>query len=216
MKKIKLLILFIVITVFLFGTYIYKYQQIVNEGSYLADEHCIKVNPLVISRKNEYINQIQLMQASASAQEVQDSISNYLEISNSYLTQEKIWLEKQKRFLSKWEFNLLMPQYIKEGANSQYSMYEADFLSSTYLTQAFFERDESKQMELSNKVLEETAKSKAAGDKYNAIWESEKGKTDWRYRFVRVLESKCPRENEDIPDVQNPFLPKSPPRSPLS
>lgn len=216
-KNYKRLVIFIfLLALTLFSLYVNKYQKLVSEGSYLADEHCIKVNPLIIDRKNKYLDQYNLMLASASAQEVQDAVDKYFKVNQVYLDEEKVWLAKQRKYINSKSFNLLMPSYIKEAANYQYAMYEADYNASLYLFLGFKEEDKNKQLELTNKVVEETAKSKDAGDKYNGVWNREKGRSDWIYRFVKVPLSKCPAENYNIPDIPNPFLPPVFSRSPLS
>ncbi|MCL5071329.1 MAG: hypothetical protein M1308_10605 [Actinobacteria bacterium] len=172
----------------------------------MADEHCIKVNPLIIDRKNKYQEQWNLILASASATQVEDSVNKYFQASNAFIKEEQGWLANQKRYLNSKAFNLLMPSYIKEAANFQYQMYEADYNSSVYLNQGFKETDKNKQAELGNKVLEETVKSKEAEDKYNAVWEREKGKSDWVHYFIKVPQTKCPKENFDFPNVFNPFV----------
>lgn len=217
MKKKRLIISATLgLVVVLFVGYLFKYQQLVNEGSYLADEHCIKINPLIIDRKNKYTEQYNLMIASASAQEFQSAVDGYFRASQAYMDEEKIWLAKQRKYLdSKW-FNLLMPSYIKEAANFQYAMYEAEYDSQRYLYLGFKEEDKNKQLEFADKVIEETAKSKEAGDKYRGVWEREKGRSDWIYRIVKIPSAQCPAENYNIPEVPNPFLPPVFPRSPLS
>lgn len=196
--------------------YLVQYQQLVTEGSLLADEHCIKINPLIIDRKNKYTDQYNLIMGSASDQEVENAVDKYFEASQAYMDGEKVWLGKQRKYLdSKW-FNLLMPSYIKEASNYQYSMYEADYNSQHYLSLGFKEEDKNKQLEFANKVVEETAKSEEAGDKYSGIWEREKGRLDWIYKIVKIPPAQCPVENYNIPEVPNPFLPPVFPRSPLS
>ncbi len=209
-QRIKLLFVIVVSALALLIGYLYKYQQLVNEGSYLADEHCIKVNPLIIARKNDYRDEMKLMMASASAEDVQNALSKYAKASNAYQDEEKKWLEKQRKYLDGKIFKLVIPSYVREGAEFQYQMYQPEYNSSLYLSQAFVENDQTKQEELFRKVVDETAKSKDAGDKYNVAWERNKGRSDWQNNFIKVPQSKCPAENFNIPDVPNPFIPKIP------
>ncbi|MBI2314434.1 hypothetical protein HYU93_00015 [Candidatus Daviesbacteria bacterium] len=216
LKKVKFLVGLVTLGLVIFGLYVWKYQQVVNEGSYLADEHCIKVNPLIIDRKNKYTDQFNLLMASASEEQYMSSLDQYRQSAAEYIKEEKIWLAKQRRYLDSKAFNLLITSYIKEASEYQYQMYEGQYLSSLYLSQAFDEKDKVKQLELSNKVLEETNRSNDGQDKYNAVWEREKGKKDWIFNFVKIPDSKCPAENNNFPDVPNPFLPPVIPNSPLS
>lgn len=210
MKKIKLPALVILIPVLLLGAYLYGFQQLVIEGSVLADEHCMKVNPLVISRKNAYLEQMNLILASASAEEVHQALQNYQIASDLYLAEENKWLSKQRSYLDGEMFKLMMPAYIKTAAEFQYQMYEAEYKSSLYTNQAFSIQDQTQQMEITSKVIEETNKSKVASDNYNKAWDDNKGKFDWRFRFIKVPKSDCPAENFDMPDTENLFTPKVP------
>ncbi len=209
-RYFRLLIIISVIGAVLFGIYIYTYQRLITEGSLLADEHCIKINPLIIARKNSYLEEMKLIQASASAEEVQKSLQDYLASSNSYLKEESVWLNKQRAYLDGKIYKLLIPSYVQDAAEDQYQMYEADHKSSFYTSKAFTAQDQAEQVDLMNKIIEETSKSKAAGDRYNSAWERNKGKTDWRFNFVKVPESNCPAENFDIPNIDSPFTPKLP------
>jgi uncharacterized protein YaaR (DUF327 family) len=199
-----------VLGVLLFGLYIYSYQQLVTKGSLLADEHCIKINPLIIARKNSYLDEMKLIQASASAEEVQKSLQDYLVASNAYLSEEGVWLNKQREYLDSKMFKLLIPSYVKEAAEDQYQMYEADHKSSFYTSKSFSATNQEEQIDLMNQIVEETAKSKVAGDRYNEAWERNKGKTTWQYNFVKVPQSNCPADNFIIPDTDNPLSPKVP------
>lgn len=206
----RLLIIIPILGVLLFGAYIYTYQRLITEGSLLADEHCIKINPLIIARKNSYLEEMRLIQASASADELQKSLQDYLASSNSYLKEESIWLNKQRKYLDGKIYKLLIPSYIQSAAEDQYQMYEAEHKSSFYTSQVFTATDQEQQIDLMNKIIEEGSKSKDAGDRYNSAWERNKGKTDWRFEFVKIPDSKCPAENFDIPNIDSPFTPKLP------
>lgn len=209
LKKTKMILLVTILGIGLFVSYLWNYQQIVNEGSYLADEHCIKVNPLIIARKNSYAKEFNLIIHPTNGDDLQNSLAEYMKTAKSYQEAEKNWLSKQRTYLDSWNFNTFMPGYIKESAGFQYQMYEADYNSSNALTQAFEAKDSAKQTELSNKVITETNKSNAASDKYNTMWDSQKGKQDWQYQFITVPQSKCPAENNNIPDI--PFGPSPTP-----
>lgn len=217
MKKKRLIISAILgLSVALFVGYLVKYQQVVTEGSLLVDEHCIKINPLIIERKNRYIDQYNLLLASASAELYLAALDKYKEASKAYIKDEQIWLTKQRKYLDGLWFNLLILSYIKEAGNYQYDLYEAEYNSSRYLMDGFDAVDLDKQLESSKKAIEETERSKEAGDKYKMVFEREKGSVDWHYYFVKVPPSKCPPENYNIPVPPNPFAPPVLPRSPVS
>ncbi|MBU1031956.1 hypothetical protein KKE03_03485 [Patescibacteria group bacterium] len=209
--KKKLRIISIIFGIGLFVGYIYEYQQLINEGVYLSDEHCIKVNPLIIDRKNKYLDQYNILLAgAASSEEYITSLGKYLQSGQAFMKAEKDWLEKEKQYMGSKEFNLLMPSHIKEALKYQYEMYEAEYNSSYYISQGFEEADQEKRLELSNKIVEETARSREAGDKYNELLKKYGGKMTWVYYFVKVPSSQCPPENNNIPIVPNLFTPQIP------
>ena len=156
------------------------------------------------------MDQNNILTTSGSTEQYMEAIKKYNLASVAFIKEEKSWLAKQRKYLDSSDFKALIPRYYQEAAGYQYQMYEGDYLSSLYLNQAFNEEDPIKQKELSDKVLEETNKSSEAQDKYDAVWDREKGTFDWRFNFVRVPVSKCPPENNDIPVVPNPFAPPLP------
>ena len=210
----KLLIISITLGIGLFAGYIYKYQQLVNEGSYLADEHCIKINPLIIDRKNKYLDQYNLIlkagSGTATAEEYHAALDKYMQSSDVYQQKEKLWLDKQRRYLDSKAFNLLIHSYIREAGQYQYEMYKADYDSSVFLSAEYKEQDPDKQQELSNKVMEAVTRNKEAEDKYSSVCEREKGRSDWIYRFVKVPSAKCPEENYNFPELPDLFTPPIP------
>ncbi|KKR83658.1 MAG: hypothetical protein UU73_C0005G0013 [Candidatus Daviesbacteria bacterium GW2011_GWA1_41_61] len=212
--KKKLLIISIILGLGLFVGYIYKYQQLINEGSYLADEHCIKINPLIIDRKNKYLDQYNLIlkagSDTATAEEYHAALDKYMQASDVYQKEEKLWLDKQRIYLDSKAFNLLIHSYIKEAGQYQYEMYKADYESSVFLSTEYKEKDPDEQRELSNRVMEAVARSKEAEDKYDSVWEREKGRSDWIYSFVQVPSSKCSEENYDFPALPELFAPPIP------
>lgn len=209
MKKTLFVIPFLLV-ILIFIAYIFTYQQVVNEGSFLADEHCIKVNPLIISRKDSYLKQYNLMLTNTTSEEYLKALDNYMKLALTYQEQEKEWIAKNSKYLNSWAFKTLIPKSIQEGANYQQVMYEAEYNSSRYLSEAYTEKSQDKQYQLAKKVVEETAKSKEAGEKYDETWNKYSGQSNWIYFFVKVPQPKCPVENYDIPVLPDPFAPPLP------
>lgn len=217
MKKyvIGLIIVIVVIGIF-FTIYILRYQKLIAEGSVLADDHCLIVNPLIIERKNKYLDSMKVLQASGSAEDYWKETEQYISISKDYLSAEDKWLGKQKQYIDRWDFNLLIPHQTKEAAKYQFKGRVADRNSTDALIKLFEEKDPDKQKILSEEVVGETLKSKKAEEEYNKIWNLPRT-FDIRNYFTKVPPSKCPDKNFDIPDVQDFFNPSKPIiNSPLS
>ena len=205
-KTIKFIAIFFVTLAILFAGYIFTFQYLVNKGSEIVDEHCINVNPYIIARKNAFNYQYQIMM-SGKLDGFRAAWDKYFVASSKYINAEKQWLPKDRKFLDSQLFNFMMPGYLKDAANFQYDMYNHDYLSSVYINEANFEKDKTKQLELSQKTVDEAKLRDSAESKYNAIWDDNKGKKDWIFTFVKVPPSKCPAENNNIPNTPNIFEP---------
>jgi hypothetical protein len=215
MRKVRKPLFIVLILIFgLFATYIFKYQQLINDGSVIADAHCLKVNPLIIERKNKYLDSMKVIQASGGAEAYWKETESYLAVSKKYISAEEEWLEMQKKYMDRWDFNLLIPYHIKQAAQYQYEEREADRNSTDTLVKLFQEKDPVIQKQLSGKVIDETNRGKKADDEYNKIWDAPRT-FDIRNYITKVPPSKCPAENFDIPniDIQDIFNPAPEPEN---
>ncbi len=98
LKKVRIIFFAVLFGIGLFVFPTWKYQQLINEGSVIADEQCLKVNPLIIARKNSYINSMKILQASGSAQDYWTETDKYLDISKKYILAEDSWLAPKSIF----------------------------------------------------------------------------------------------------------------------
>jgi hypothetical protein len=201
-KKIFVgVVAFIIMAVVL---YHHQYQTLIDEGSDLADEHCIKVNPLIIDRKNRYIDNYKVMIASGSAEDFQRTLQDYIDVSKKYTDAEYAWVNKDSLFQNRWDFKLIVPSYLKKAAAAQNTKYYNDYLAASAVNAAFLATDSASQKSLSDMVMDYTQKSNQAQDEYNAIFDSPHG-FDIRNFFLSTPLSTCPPQNLNIPDV-NEFL----------
>lgn len=216
--KIILLIVTVVLGSFIFSTW--KYQQIINEDSIIADEQCLKVNPFIIQRKNSFINSMKVLQASGSADEYWAETNNYLDYSKKYITAQKTWLTNQNAFMKRQDFAIFIPAYMKKAAQLQYDSREAEMKATSAIVE-YFETyknlNDNQQKTLSNTITDETNKSNKLDDEYNKLYDSSKGKFDLRNYFTTVPQTTCPPENFNIPNVPDMLNPQNIPLdSPLS
>ena len=217
----KLLILPVVV-VFLVAGYlvlsIVMYQKLINEGSVLADNQCLRVNPIIIERKNHYLKSLEAIKNNDIKGYEGETVA-YLERSKQYVTEQTKWLEAQKNYMDRWDFKHFNPSYVQDAAKYQYDSRKADTESTTLLIDAFdvAQLNQSLSNELGQKSMDKIKKRNEAEKKYDEIWNNP-GKLDWRTRFIRVSESKCPDENFNFPDVDEFLNPSTPanPDAPLS
>lgn len=214
-KKIKKIALIICIPVILAISYFIlstiKYQRLVNEGSVLADNQCLKVNPVIIDRKNSYIKSIQALKDN-DYKEYEKQTDIYFKASKQYVSLQSDWLDTQKKYINRWDFQYFNPSYVKTAAKYQYDSRMADMESTKFLIDSYevSQLNKSLSEELALKSMEKIKTRNDLDKKYSDIWDNP-GKLDWRTRFIKVPASKCPDENFNIPDVEDFLNPKSVP-----
>jgi len=198
-KAYKIIGLLITLIVILFVIYISKYQQLINEGSELADTHCIEINPLIIKRKQAYIYAINVAKLNTNL--YMEEIDKYLKFSKEYVKAEKKWLDKENSFLNRWDVKLLIDKRIREAGIWQYKSYLADYLGSDAIVKAFDAKDKKEQKRLLDVVVQTSKDMNEADVEYVKMWENRYSDFDIRNYFIRIPSPKCPQENYNIPDV---------------
>ncbi len=219
LKKVKIAFFAVLLIIGLFVFSTWKYQHLIDQDSIIADEQSLKVNPLIIQRKNSYINSMKIIQASGSADEYWTETNKYLDFSKKYIAAQKTWLFNQNTFMKRRDFAFFIPTYMRKAAQLQYDSREAGMKATSAIV-VFFESyknlDANQQKTLSNTILDETKKSNDADDAYNKLYDSSKGKFDLRNYFTTVPQTTCPPENFNIPNVPDMLNPKTiPSNSPL-
>ena len=212
-KKVKIIFFSILLVLGLFVFRVWKYQNLISAGSIIADQHCLKVNPLVIARKNNYIDSMKVLLASGSAEEYWAENDKYLDNSKKYIEAEKTWLIVQKTYMDSQDFKTYIPSYIQEAAKYQYESREAEMKSTSTIVELlenYKDIDAEKQKALSDNIMEETNKSNKAYDKYNKIYDENQGHMGFKDYFTIVPQSTCPEENFNIPDVNEFLNPQAP------
>lgn len=194
------------------------YQRLVNESSVLEDNQCLNVNPLIIERKNSYIREIEAAKANNQDKFFKE-IDNYFDISKKLVTAQKTWLDDQKAYMQRWDFQYFIPDYMKEAAMTQFVARDADMRSTQYLIDSYetSQINQSFAKELGDKAMEQIKIRNEAEKKYDGLFDAPR-KLDWRARFTSIPASKCPDEYFDIPDVDDFLNPNMPinTNSPLS
>lgn len=211
------LLLLPVLLVFLVGGYfllsLVMYQKLINEGSKIADNQCLIVNPIISERKSHYIKSMEALKKNDFSG-YEGETTAYFERSKQYVEEQTKWLASQDAYMKRWDFQFFLPGYIKQAAQYQYDSRKADTESTTLLVDAFdvAQLNQSLSEELGQKSMEKIKVRNEADKKYDALWDNP-GKLDWRTKFIKVPESKCPEENFIFPDV-NEFLNPSKPANP--
>lgn len=139
-KTIKISIAVILIVIVAVGAYLVSsiilFQRVINEGSVLADEQCLKVNPIIIRQKNHYINSLQ----GAIDEDGEKYIAEtdlYFTESENYIREQTAWLEAEKAHMNRWDFKYFVPSYMQEAAQLQYDMRDAENEYTKLMLQAY-------------------------------------------------------------------------------
>jgi len=206
-KKIGLIILIIFLFITLsFAISTLIYQKLVNEESIIADKQCMKVNPLIIERKNSYIRAMKILLDKGNEEDYMSELNKYMDISNKYIKEQTKWLEEQKIYMNKWSFKFFLPGEVKMATQLQYTSREADTTSTKAIVDIYNTTDPIRQKEYVKIVINQTKIANEADKKSDLLWNT-KPKFDLRVRFVKVPPTKCPKENFNIPDVVDFFSP---------
>ncbi|OGG03388.1 hypothetical protein A2W14_07465 [Candidatus Gottesmanbacteria bacterium RBG_16_37_8] len=199
MKRIIFSILGIII---LFGLiFVFLHQNLINIGSELADEHCIKINPLIIQRKNLYIDFMKAVMSQGTDEEFYTPFNTYFETTKKYIVEENNWLKKHKKFTSRIDFRLLLPQNMQKIADTQFIHYETEKEISQLILDELNTKDIRIQEEIHNKIVEKVKIAKEASTEYDRLWNIPRSNWDMRKYIAKIPTPKCPIENYDIPDV---------------
>ena len=201
--NLKIFGAFIILLILLFIGYNLKYQHLVNEGSTIAEEQCLKVNPLIAERKEVFSNTFEILQASGNVEEYWDAQNKYIKVSTEYIKAQKDWLDKEKRFMGGWDFKLLTSQDIQEIAKLQYQAREADVKSQSALVEAFeiSELNSEIATELAQTSLEESNKRDKLYKELDELWSIHDSKFNLLAFFIRFPTSSCPEEG-NIPEIR--------------
>lgn len=188
---------------------IFRYQQLVNEGTSLTDERCIKVNPTLIERKKAYIETIKTMTDSASQEDFIRSEEKYINAMQMNADADSRWLDKDERFINRWDFRLITPEPIQKVSQLQLKSFKADLeLTKIMITlsRSFFATESATQKDKDSwaQELERLTKESDQAEKdLNAHLDKSRDFSDIRSRLTEVPEFKCPDENRQIPDVDS-------------
>lgn len=195
-QKSKLLVIF-----FIFGfiAYLFIYQDIINERVKLEDDHCMMVNPLIIKRKQTYLDSMKaLVNNTGDYLKLNDK---YIEVSKRYIAEEDKWLKKDSVMLHNPLVRLLVKKDGYQGALMLHRINELDLINTKIILRLFDEKDLKKQETLGKSIAKNTLELKKLQEDYDRI--SGVHNYRWVDYLIRTPQSKCPDANRNIPDVEN-------------
>lgn len=207
MKRIiKILLLCAVIGILSFIFYIYKLHSLAVEGNALFEYRCLHVNPPLIAYKNSFLKYADFLNSYPDTQytpeEVAGFLDGYIEGMRAYVPEETKWLEMQKKFIDRWDYQLIEPWYIKEAGLYQWKMYE-DYRDDAVSLLNLVDNPETANKNLKpGDTSEERERRDAYAEKYFDLFEKASEIPDWRKYFGSVpVPEGCTDENMFIPNT---------------
>lgn len=194
------LVIFGIIAI-LWSLYFNLYQDLVNKGSAIADEHCLKVNPLVIERKNKFLEFMQAIKDGKDEDAVMKIFDEYKTANKNYMLAEEAWLQKQQDYLNSFEFQKIIDKQIQEAARFQFNHYKYEYWKADVTEKLFTEKDAVKQASLSSELKDYTEQAIEYEKKYQKAWDEFTLKPTLRDILIKTPPSQCTEENFDFPDT---------------
>lgn len=204
-KKSKLLIFVLFLLGLGFAGYMYKYQQIVNEGAALSNERCLEIDPLIDQKRIASYKYWQDSQASESAEVITEDITQVVILSSQVLEKSAPWMGEMQNFINRLDFQFFSGKELKELTFAQFEKYNADYEANKYMVEYYASPTE----EGGKKMIDALEKMNKAQERVVQKLNAAQKKTDIRYYFIKVPPTKCAVEDgSGIPVV--PAVPDLP------
>lgn len=188
-QLLKIFIIIILLSIIGYFLYIEKYQQIVYEGTALAEEHCQTIEPVIRERNRVFMNNIEILYTSTDAEEL-DSIRNEI-LLHSIILSDKYgpWLNKEKTFLERWDTKLLMSNHLKEVFLAEYEKYKIDDIQNDIFYLHIKKLPERTLEEELESILQQQIKTQQILQEKITFASKQK---DFKTKFIDIPELNCP------------------------
>lgn len=212
MSKLYKIILFaLVFSTAIFGFYIYKLHALAVEGNNIYAIRCTKTNIPLIDYKNSFLSFADSLKnpKKYSDDEVKEFFYDYIDGMKKYVPEETEWLKVQNEYITRWDFQLIEPEYIKEASGYQWKMYEGYRDEAVYMLAVY--DDGGLNGDLAAKFKEARDRRSKYVGLYEDIFDRESKKFDWRNYFGSVpLPEVCNDSNLVIPDTSRALEQEAP------
>lgn len=206
-KKVKKILYWFVIFLIFYFIHLGSYQWIINQRFAFEEEQCKKVNPLIIARKNTYIESMRVFVAVGTTEKYFELDQKYKDITHKYIDAQKKWLDEDSEFLNRWYMNVIVDKNTQDALRLQHNLYESEMKGSVLILDMFkdaYENDGKNQKELYQKNIKNAEESNSLSDqltnKQDQIFKI--SQKSLRNRILRLPKTTCAPENQNIPDVE--------------
>lgn len=172
--------------VVVFGFYLYKLHSLAVEGNNIYALRCTKVNPPLIAYKNSFLSFADSLKNpnKYTDDQVKKFFYDYIDEMRKYVPEETNWLETNGKFISRWDFQLIEPWYLKQAGDYQQKMYERYRDDAKYMLEVYDGGGTDE--ELSAKLSEARDRRDKYSQLYFDLFDEASAINDWRKVFGNV------------------------------
>lgn len=189
--------------ILLIGIYLYKLHALAVEGNKIFEYRCLHVNPELISYKDSFLKYADHVNNPdwASGEQMLTYLNAYVDHMRYYVVEENKWLEMDKRFIDRWDFQLIEPWYMKNAGYLQWKMYEGYRDDAVYMLSIWDHPEQARNID-PDFVSEPRQRRNKYIDEYFELFEEASALVDWRKIFGTVpVPEGCTDENMTIPNT---------------
>lgn len=186
--KRKIILSVIILLIVLFVGYMYKYQQLVNEGSYLQEERCLALDPLFVQKDQSIQDYTKVYYSTASAEVIQKASDRMIQDFSSTIAISEPWMKKEREYLERWDFKFFIDSKGVDVFNALYDKYMADLNANRAMVNyAKNTTDEKLRLGVADTMYKQDVAQKKLDEKF----EIAKNRFDIRSYFIKVPKLRC-------------------------
>lgn len=201
---VKRIFSILLISVIVFGLYVYKMRSVAMEEGKIFEYRCLNVNPKLnyyydLLRKNAEKVKEDPKGFSASDEGLKLVDDSIIALSD-YSEEETKWLEMQNKYMDSLSFKLFIPSYFKEFLKYENKLPE-DYLNESNIWLKV--NDGEIELQTGKNQIKELQQKRYKDNKiYFDFAKKFKEIKDWRKKIITVPMPGCNNENMSMPDVQ--------------
>lgn len=206
---------FFVLVIFLLiggGYYLYKLHALAVEGNIIFALRCTKVNLPLIAYKKAFLNLVDTVKNPTKYKEgeAKKFFSDYVDNMRKYIPEETDWLERNEKYIHRWDFQLIEPWYLKQAGEYQQKMYEGYRDDAKYMLEVYDSGNTNE--ELSAKFSDARSRRDKYSQLYFGLFDEVATINDWRKIFGNVpVPKECTDDVLIIPNTSGALEPSPAP-----
>lgn len=190
------------------GYYLYKLHALAVEGNIIFALRCTKVNLPLIAYKKAFLNLVDTVKnpTKYKEEEAKKFFSDYVDNMRKYIPEETDWLERNEKYIHRWDFQLIEPWYLKQAGEYQQKMYEGYRDDAKYMLEVYDSGNTNE--ELSAKFSDARSRRDKYSQLYFGLFDEVATINDWRKIFGNVpVPKECTDDVLIIPNTSGALEP---------